>query len=183
MSVGQSTSSTVTTTVGATSSQTHGVADTIHKRPLAAPDEIGRLFGDRNKPAALAIISGLQPLILKRTSYFEDRLFAGLFDAHRDHAPPETLASRQERLRLLSVRAAEEQARRQLAREKQQKRAQWLASISAENKRDLAILIERNKKKAEIQARKRRKVQFMLWGSIYSATALFGAIVMGWMLQ
>lgn len=76
---------------GTNESETEGGSETFHKRYLLNPDEIGRIFGDRSQPAMLALISGMKPLALKRTMYFSDRQFAGKFDPHRDHAPPNNL--------------------------------------------------------------------------------------------
>ncbi|WIY52054.1 type IV secretory system conjugative DNA transfer family protein [Devosia sp. YIM 151766] len=76
---------------GSNESHTEGTTETFHKRNLLNPDEVGRLFGNRENPAMLAITSGLQPLALKRTMYFTDPKFKGLFDPHRDHAEPISL--------------------------------------------------------------------------------------------
>src|SRR5690606_13607063 len=36
-------------------SHTEGVNESVHKRYLITPDEIGRMFGDRSRPAMLAL--------------------------------------------------------------------------------------------------------------------------------
>jgi len=68
------------------------MSETIQKRALVTPDEIGQLFAridDRAHHAypglALAVISGARPVALRRVNYYEDFQFMGLFDAHPDH--------------------------------------------------------------------------------------------------
>lgn len=80
------------TSTGTNEGQTRGQTEGIHKRPLLTPDEIGMLFSrqdDKASPAypglALALLTGRQPIILRRTNYDEDELFVGLFDPHPDH--------------------------------------------------------------------------------------------------
>ncbi|SEB90985.1 type IV secretory system conjugative DNA transfer family protein [Rhodobacter sp. 24-YEA-8] len=80
------------TTHGTSEGNTKGASETFHKRPSLTPDEVGRLFGSRQNPAMLALISGLQPVALKRTLYFTNPVLAEKFDPHRDHAPPLTRA-------------------------------------------------------------------------------------------
>jgi hypothetical protein len=84
------------TTHGSSKSRTSGASETIQKRALITPDEIGQVFAridDRERLAypglALAIISGARPVVLRRVNYYEDFQFAGLFDPHPDHAPLE----------------------------------------------------------------------------------------------
>ena len=81
----------VTATRGNGLSRTAGTNETLHRRPLIHPDEIGRKFSsvDRDNPAypgfALVVVQGEQPAPVRRTNYYEDRQFAGLFDPHPDH--------------------------------------------------------------------------------------------------
>jgi type IV secretory pathway TraG/TraD family ATPase VirD4 len=89
---GTSTSETEGITSGTSQSRTAGSSETIHKRALVTPDEIGQLFArieDRAHDAypglALAVIAGARPVALRRVNYFEDFQFMGLFDAHPDH--------------------------------------------------------------------------------------------------
>jgi hypothetical protein len=86
------TSETEGTTRGTSQSRTAGASETIHKRALVTPDEIGQLFAridDRAHQAypgmALVVISGARPVALRRVNYFEDFQFMGLFDPHPDH--------------------------------------------------------------------------------------------------
>jgi hypothetical protein len=60
---------------------------------LLQPDEIGRHFtriDDKTNPAypgfALVILTGVDPLVLKRTHYFEDFQFIDCFSPHPDHS-------------------------------------------------------------------------------------------------
>src|ERR1022692_2234826 len=89
---GTSTSETDGTTRGSSQSRTSGESETIHKRALVTPDEIGQVFSridERAHPAypglALVVISGARPVALRRVNYFEDFQFMGLFDPHPDH--------------------------------------------------------------------------------------------------
>ena len=89
---GTSTSETEGTTRGTSQSRTAGTSETIQKRALVTPDEIGQLFAridDRAHHAypglALVVISGARPVALRRVNYFEDFQFMGLFDPNPDH--------------------------------------------------------------------------------------------------
>ena len=84
---------------GRSDSSTEGWSDSVHKRPLLNPDEIGRMLArndDRGRPGypgiVLALIPGEHPLLARRVNYFESPHFLGLFDPHPNHPPPLTLA-------------------------------------------------------------------------------------------
>lgn len=79
------------TSDGYSGGESGGLTETIQKRALVNPDEVGRLFGNMNRPTALGLMSGHQPVFLKRRFYYEDERFAGLFDPHPLHPPPPTL--------------------------------------------------------------------------------------------
>ena len=110
---GTSTSETEGTTRGSSQSRTSGASETIHKRALVTPDEIGQIFArvdDRGRAAypglALVVISGARPVALRRVNYFEDYQFAGLFDPHPDHPfvkiePPKLSLRKENNLDLL----------------------------------------------------------------------------------
>jgi len=100
--VGESTSTTTGHSQTTTESQTRtegtqrsagtGRSETVHRRPLIQPDEVGRVFAridDRSEPAypglALVIVTGSNPLVVKRTHYFEDVQFIDCFSPHPDH--------------------------------------------------------------------------------------------------
>jgi len=92
VTAGTSTSETDGTTHGTSQSRTAGMAETVHKRALVTPDEIGQVFSrvddraDRAYPGlALVVISGARPVPLRRVNYYEDFQFMGLFDPHPDH--------------------------------------------------------------------------------------------------
>ena len=104
-------------TSGRSGSQSKGYAESIHKRPLVAPEEVGRLFGDRSKPMALVMASGWNPLVVRRLEYYHAKNWRGLYDRHRDHPAPVTLAT------LPVVLAEEERIRREAVerREREQK--------------------------------------------------------------
>jgi len=88
----EGTSETEGTTRGTSKSRTEGSSETIQKRALITPDEIGQVFAridDRERVAypglALAVISGARPVVMRRVNYYEDYQFIGLFDPHPDH--------------------------------------------------------------------------------------------------
>jgi type IV secretory pathway TraG/TraD family ATPase VirD4 len=85
------TSDTEGTTHGTSQSRTAGLSETIQKRALVTPDEIGQFFAridDRAHHAypglALVVISGARPVAVRRVNYYEDLQFVGLFDPHPD---------------------------------------------------------------------------------------------------
>jgi type IV secretory pathway TraG/TraD family ATPase VirD4 len=86
------TGESLATAKGTSKTKTGGVAETVHKRPLIYPDEIGQLFAsvdDQNSiqypGLALVLIAGERPIYLRRVKYYEDPEFIGLFSAHPDH--------------------------------------------------------------------------------------------------
>jgi hypothetical protein len=90
-------------------SATDGWSESVHKRPLLNPDEIGRFLAridDRRHQAypglLLAVMPGQHPLVACRVSYFQSSHFEGLFDPHPNHPPPPTLL---ELARLKAARA------------------------------------------------------------------------------
>jgi type IV secretory pathway TraG/TraD family ATPase VirD4 len=79
-------------TSGTSESRSEGSSETIQKRALVTPDEIGQLFAridDRGQPAypglALVVIAGAPPVALRRVNYYEDFQFMGLFDPNPDY--------------------------------------------------------------------------------------------------
>jgi type IV secretory pathway TraG/TraD family ATPase VirD4 len=88
---GSSSGISISTALGETYSKTEGYSQTVHKRSLATPDEIGRWFGNLQSPSILALLSGMQPLWIKRIQYFGDDMLAGLYDAHPHHPVPLTV--------------------------------------------------------------------------------------------
>jgi type IV secretory pathway TraG/TraD family ATPase VirD4 len=80
------------TTEGTTHGRTTGKSETVHRRRLISPEEIGRLFAridDRNHSAypglGLALIAGQDPVAFRRVNYFEDIQFIGYFQPHPQH--------------------------------------------------------------------------------------------------
>lgn len=121
-------SSSVSETSGSTSgynssrSVTRGYSESIHKRPLVSPDEVGRLFGKAERPLALVLVSGEQPCAVDRLPYHREDVLAGTYDPHPDHPLPLTLdrlaikrTEDRKRAEAARVRAAEEHAREQKA--------------------------------------------------------------------
>jgi len=107
-------------TTGTSYTASTGMQETLQRRPLIHPDEVGRLFAsidDRRVGAypglALILMAGQQPMVVRRTNYFEDIRFVGMFDPHPDHPGLLTLKER-----------AEAEIRRELARIQEAKRQQ-----------------------------------------------------------
>jgi type IV secretory pathway TraG/TraD family ATPase VirD4 len=91
-STSETTGTSDTTTQGTSRSRTEGMSETVHKRALVSPDEIGKLFGrvtDKDHPAypglAIVLISGENPIALRRINYYEDGIFYRLFDPPTDY--------------------------------------------------------------------------------------------------
>jgi type IV secretory pathway TraG/TraD family ATPase VirD4 len=81
-----------TTTQGTSRTAGTGRSETVHRRPLIQPDEVGRFFArcdDKNNPLypglALVMVTGANPLMVRRTHYFEDLQFIDRFSPHPDH--------------------------------------------------------------------------------------------------
>lgn len=90
---GSSSSSTTRSesyTEGRSETQTVGISQSLYKRSLVTPDEVGRLFGNPDYMMAIALVSGYQPMMLRRMAYFKDIVVEGRHDRHRDHPPPPT---------------------------------------------------------------------------------------------
>lgn len=161
-STGFSQGMTAGSTKGRSGSQTQGHSESIHKRPLVAPDEVRRLFGKRDKPLALVLAAGMNPFAVARLEYYRARDWRGLYDRHKDHPAPITLAvlpgviaaeqrkaaeavererrEREAREQAEAERKAREQARRaaaQRAREAQE--AARIAALRRERRRNIAV--------------------------------------------
>lgn len=115
-SAGQSASvsSSVSTSSGSGESLTVGYSETIQRRALVTPDEVGRRFGSREHPSALVLLSGEQPLVLERRYYFRQGWAQGFFDPHPDHPRPPNLIA------LKTKRNAEAEAARTRAAEREE---------------------------------------------------------------
>lgn len=147
-------------TTGSNESRTYGKNESFHKRYLLTPDEVGRLFGNREKPAMLALASGMQPLALKRSTYFADKQFTAQFDPHPDHKPPVTLEyRRQERLkaqRLTELREAEYKRLRAEKEAQEAREREELLIWQAEQQAALEEEQARLEQEAILNERKRR---------------------------
>lgn len=95
MSMGSSVGESQSVTAGTNFSQTRGISQTLHKRALITPDEVGRLFGNAEEMRAIVLVSGYQPMAVSRTPYYRDIALQACFDRHRYHAsPPSKVAVR-----------------------------------------------------------------------------------------
>ncbi|EKS35363.1 type IV secretory system conjugative DNA transfer family protein [Afipia clevelandensis] len=88
ITVGRSTGASQSVTDGSSFSQTRGISQTLHKRALITPDEVGRLFGNPESMRAIALVSGYQPMALVRTPYFREFALSACYDKHRAHSAP-----------------------------------------------------------------------------------------------
>jgi type IV secretory pathway TraG/TraD family ATPase VirD4 len=120
-SFGDSKSWTNTTTTGNSTSRTVAHAETLHKRPLLTPDEVGRQFGNRDNPMVLTLVSGHQPMALKRMRYFREDWMLGLYGWHPDHARPPTL-------KIVEARRVEAAAKAKADAERRELEARWEAA-------------------------------------------------------
>ncbi len=75
-----------------TATETHGRNESAHKRRLITEDELGTFFKritDQAHPTypglALVLISGENPMFLRKVNYYEDHQFIRCFDPHPDH--------------------------------------------------------------------------------------------------
>ena len=73
-------------------SQSEGLNESLHKRALINPDEIGLAFSRIDDPAnddypglALLLMTGAPAAVVQKTNYYEDPFFIGKFDRHPDH--------------------------------------------------------------------------------------------------
>lgn len=158
-SMGYSMGRSSSESISASQSMSAGVFESVQKRALITPDEIGRLFGDPNDPAALVLVSGQQPLYVRRHAYFRERYLRGRYDPHRDHAPPPTLilsdlhtAEENERARIqkqLAAQKAEVERRdkeRRAARVREEKARAAVAHENARQQRKSPASSSRNRK-------------------------------------
>jgi type IV secretory pathway TraG/TraD family ATPase VirD4 len=90
--ISDTTGTSQTYTQGTSRTTGTGRSESVHRRPLIQPDEVGRLFtriDDKTHPAypglALVIVTGSNPLMVRRSQYFEDPLFIDCFSPHPDH--------------------------------------------------------------------------------------------------
>jgi type IV secretory pathway TraG/TraD family ATPase VirD4 len=82
-----------TSTAGTSRTAGIGRSETVHRRPLIQPDEIGRFFAridEITEPAypglALVIVAGTaNPMVVRRAHYFEDPLFIECFSPNPDY--------------------------------------------------------------------------------------------------
>lgn len=101
---GDTASGSSSKSTGRSNSTSDGWGESVQKRHLLNPDEIGRFLAridDTNRPGypglVLALVPGEQPLLARRVNYFRSPRFIGYFDPHPLHPPPPTLAQLRQR--------------------------------------------------------------------------------------
>lgn len=84
-----------------------GTNQSLHKRPLITPDEVGRYFGrldDTSDPVypglGLTVLTGANPSPILRANYFDDTTFDRAFTSHPDHPKADPVAGRIARLQI-----------------------------------------------------------------------------------
>lgn len=188
---GWSSSSTWSDTIGDSHSTTHGTSESIYKRYLINPDEVGRFFGNPHRPRALALIAGEQPLCLNRVSYFEDDSFAGWFDWHPDHPLPRTLPqveydreiAREERQRE-QIRLRREKEKREAERLRAEKartekrRQEWNEKVRRAEEKELRDW----ERKRQLQKQKEWEEHFPIIAKMVGGwTVIIGVIIFRWL--
>lgn len=95
-SEGGSDSAQESTATATGSGQSTGQNQSLFKRPLVTPDEVGRYFGRIDDPddlicpgLGLTVLTGTNPSSVQRVNYFDDPYFRNHFNAHPDHPMPE----------------------------------------------------------------------------------------------
>ncbi len=162
---GYSSSASVTHGVNESHSQTAGKSETFHRRMLITPDEVGRLFSDPAVPRVLVLRSGWNPMALFHEFYFRERRWRGFYDRHWDFPAPITL----EALPALEAkeRAEAETARREAVaaskreRLRREAREQDERVRATERARQDAVRREQEKLRAEEEARRRHRQEFI----------------------
>lgn len=172
-SFGHTVTSTTTNTDGTSTSRTVAHAETLHKRPLVTPDEVGRLFGKRDNPMALVLASGEQPMVLRRIPYYRQTRLEGWYDWHPSHPRPETTAARQ--ARLLQKHKAWE-ARAALERQKSEEERRQRAILRAEEEERKA---RRERRRARLWLAKGIALNALFTWSVWAMMAAFGQPFIG----
>jgi type IV secretory pathway TraG/TraD family ATPase VirD4 len=157
---------------GWSESTTRGTTYSVHKRALLTPDEVGREFGDRGDPRVLVLLSGRQPIALRRRYYFDKIGFAGFYDCHRDHPVPYTkVEAKQLREEHKRNALAQAEAQRRKAEEEHRLRQQmaW-AEAAARAERELQAARRREKNE-------RRRITRIWIACALGAVVLTGLLV------
>jgi len=163
---------------GSSQSRTSGTSESVHKRALITPDEVGRSFGSLSNPLALVLVSGFQPITLKRFPYFNMLGLAGHYDYHRDHPVPLT---RYEANKLRAERKREDEAReKERVRKAEEARQLRERNARAEAARRAAEQAERQAQYEAACRREDRKRVVRIW--IACIVVLIAMIAASWVL-
>lgn len=184
---GYSESLTGTTTRAENTGRTDTLANATHKRSLLNPDEIGRAFSDLQKPMALVLIAGMQPLAVRRTPYFSDPAFAGCYDPHPTHPDVPTLHERTAARVRQQLIAAQEKRKAEALAEVQRiadERGRQLAAIEKQRKAaQHQLWLEEADARAEQERKRARRWLIFKWSALgaISAPPVIGfALVLKW---
>jgi hypothetical protein len=167
-----------TTTKGGSKSESVGGSRSSNRqttpqlRPLLRMDEVGRIASriddpeDPNYPGLLlALLSGQNPVLLKRSLYFQERLYEGWYDPHPAYRYPLTLANRldQDLMALHAVMTVMESGLRRKISDLQQDNFRSLQQARQEAAFARAHALEQQRLSLEADERRRRKEAHRLW--------------------
>ncbi|WP_306050700.1 type IV secretory system conjugative DNA transfer family protein [Oceaniradius stylonematis] len=173
------------------SSRSSNRQTTPQLRPLLRMDEVGRIASriddpeDPNYPGLLlALLSGQNPVLLKRSLYFQERLYEGWYDPHPAYRYPPTLALRLDhKISSISamlqwvesssrdkIHALEAENRQSLHRARQEVQAAHAQALEAQ-RRALKEDEERRRKEAQRQWLEALG-RWMLWAPVIVALGM-----------
>jgi type IV secretory pathway TraG/TraD family ATPase VirD4 len=169
--------------------ENEGWAESVHKRALLNPDEIGRHLGriaSKDDPLypglAVILVSGERPLLVKRVNYFESPRFRGLFDPHPNHEPPPRLADHRKRLAAmeelskLQVPTCIEKVATDIRVQEEAKRLEEQEARRLEEKETAARCIEQLKME---ERAKKRNAFFFIAAAALAVGALLALVFFG----
>jgi type IV secretory pathway TraG/TraD family ATPase VirD4 len=169
-SFGSSQGVTAGRTSGRSGSRTQGYSESVHKRALLTPDEVGRLFASRARPPrALVLVAGRNPFVVERLEYHRRPDWRGRYDRHRDHPAPITRAALP-KLIADEKRALKDAAERRKREEEKQARENAVAAWQKD--RELVRFRLAQMLKAEEQRRERlrkKRLEFLTDGLVWMA--------------
>ncbi|MFH1555905.1 MAG: type IV secretory system conjugative DNA transfer family protein [Pseudomonadota bacterium] len=183
LSTGRSSSESKSESANHSRSSSAGTSESVQKRPLITPDEMGRMFGNPRDPAALVLVSGQQPIAVRRVEYFRDRWLRGFYDTHPDHPKPPKLSelaameAKEKHDAALKARreaeAAERQAREKKARDDERQRLEQEKAREDAQRRDIMARgqeeLKRLREQRELRAKRLSAVA--VYGTVGLATA------------
>lgn len=156
-----------------------GSSESVQRRMLITPDEVGRMFGDPDKPAALVLISGRQPLYVKRSDYFRLKWMRGKYDAHKSHPKPLTLLQLDEVFREEQREEDAKEFERERTLERNRRYADELVARAKVEEQEEEARREQARKQREderrARLRRRKVIAIAMKGCVYVAILMWMA--------